>query len=309
MSKLLELNADNEEALLKVSKALSSPTRIAIVKLLYFNSYNIGEIAERLGIPASTAGVHVRALEEAGLINTEIQPGSHGSMKICSRKNDYISIRLVGLHQDIDQVFSISMPIGSFVDCNVSPTCGLCDENGIIGYEDRPHYFYDPKRLNAQLLWSSSGYVEYRFPFPLETDHEPKQLSLSFEACSEAPNFREDWPSDITIWINGFECATWCCPSDFGNRRGRLNPSWWYNGATQYGLLTTLEINADSTLLNGKIISNLAIDQLHLTNQPYISVRIGNKENADNIGGFNIFGRKFGDYEQDILLAVAYSQE
>ena len=99
MSKILELNADREEQLCEVAKALSIPTRIQILKLLYYNSYNIGEIAEQLHIPASTAALHIRTLESAGLINTEQQPGSRGSMKLCSRKNDFVSIRLVGTHQ------------------------------------------------------------------------------------------------------------------------------------------------------------------------------------------------------------------
>jgi predicted transcriptional regulator len=33
-----------------------------------------------------------------------------------------------------------------------------------------------------------------------------------------------------------------------------------------------------------------------------IPVRIGIKENASNIGGINLFGSKFGNYPQDIVL-------
>ena len=60
--------------------------------MLYFNSYNVIEIAEKLQIPPSSAALYVRSLEEAGLINTRVQRGSRGSMKICSRKNDSIHI-------------------------------------------------------------------------------------------------------------------------------------------------------------------------------------------------------------------------
>ena len=37
-----------------------------------------------------------------------------------------------------------------------------------------------------------------------------------------------------------------------------------------------------------------------------ITIRIGNKEDATNKGGFNLFGRSFGDYAQDIILTLVY---
>lgn len=306
MSKILNLNADNEEMLCNVSKALSSPDRIKILKLLYNNSYNIGEIAELLDIPASTAALHVRMLEGANLIHTEQQPGSRGSMKLCSRKNDFVNIRLYGVSTGIDQISTISMPIGAYMDCRVHPTCGLVDYNDHIGSEDRPSDFYLPARINAQLLWSSAGYVEYRFPYAIDPTIQLKQLLLTFEACSEAPNYRENWKSDITIWINGQDCGTWCCPGDFGARRGRLNPSWWENGATQYGLLTTVTITDKVTLINNEESSQVNLSKLSLTDNSFITVRIGNKENATYLGGFNLFGHQFGDYEQDINLSFIY---
>ena len=306
MSKILELNADNEEQLCNVSKALSSPDRIKILKLLYYNSYNIGEIAEHLSIPPSTAALHIRVLESADLIHTEQQPGCRGSMKLCSRKKDFVNIRLSALPAGVDQISTISMPIGAFTDCKISPTCGIVDANGHIGYEDRPSDFFLPARFNAQLLWSSSGYVEYKFPYTLADSVTPKQLLLTFEACSEAPNFREDWKSDITIWINGKECGTWHCPGDFGARRGRLNPTWWESGSTQYGLLTTVTVTEQNTLINNAISSNLCLSDLEIEKDDYITIRIGNKDDAEYIGGFNLFGQKFGDYEQDINLSFIF---
>lgn len=306
MAKILNLNADNEEMLCLVSKALSSPDRIKILKLLYYNSYNIGEIAELLKIPASTAALHIKTLENANLIHTEQQPGCRGSMKLCSRKNDFISIRLNGIPTDVDQVSTISMPVGAYTDCSIIPTCGLADAEGHIGFEDRVADFFLPSRLNAQLLWTSGGFVEYKFPYAIAADIKLKQLLLSFEACSEAPNYREDWKSDITIWINGQDCGTWYCPGDFGARRGKLNPGWWENGQTQYGLLTTLNITENKTFINNKESSSIGLKKLSLCDNSFITVRIGNKSNAKYPGGFNLFGHKFGDYEQDINLSFVY---
>jgi predicted transcriptional regulator len=70
---------------------------------------------------------------------------------------------------------------------------------------------------------------------------EATKLELSMEICSEAPEFALDWPSDITLWINGVE------------------------------------------------------------------VRLGVKADARNVGGLNLFGRKFGNYGQDILMRTKYA--
>ncbi|MHB8128797.1 MAG: ArsR/SmtB family transcription factor [Mobilitalea sp.] len=306
MAKEYELDADNEELLCDVGKALSSPMRIKILKLLYYNSFNIGEISEKLNIPPSSTGVHIKILESAGLINTELQPGSRGAMKLCSRKNDKITIRLKGNEKHINKIKSFSMPIGAYTDCRVEPTCGLAGLEGYIGLEDNPSVFFNPERMDAQIVWSSGGYLEYKFPNPLPDEIVPKRLTLSFESCSEAPNFREDWRSDITVRINQIHSGTWSCPGDFGSRRGRLNPEWWENGTTQHGILTTWEVTLDGTYINGDKTSDNKIEMLEIGKQPFITVRIGNEPGAEYAGGFNIFGDKFGDFEQNIVLTLEY---
>lgn len=305
MAKILELQADHEKELCLVGKALSSPTRIDIIKLITINSYNIGEIAEKLGIPASSAAMHVRVLESAGLINTEVQPGERGAMKLCSRKSDYITIRLVAEPQSYNETVREDMPIGAYTDCSVTPTCGLASDTGNVGREDKPNFFYSAERVEAQLLWFSTGYVEYRFPAP-EAGRKIKQLSLSMEICSEAPNFREDWKSDITLWLNGVDCGTWTSPGDFGARRGRLTPDWWPDGNTQYGLLTTWSLSEDASRINGQVVSQTGLANIPLTDAPYLTVRIGNKPGARYQGGVNLFGAKFGDYPQDIVMSIVY---
>ena len=92
---------------------------------------------------------------------------------------------------------------------------------------------------------------------------------------------RQDWKSDITVWINGHDCGTWQCPGDFGARRGRLNPPWWESGATQYGLLTTVTVTGTSTLINNEVSSSVRLSDLSLQDNCWITVRIGNKEDAE----------------------------
>lgn len=306
MANILELNLEDEEQLCSLGTALSSPARIQILKLLYHNSFNVAEIAEKLQIPASSAALYIRSLENAGLINTRLQPGSRGSMKICSRKNDQIIIKLTSDDPSVSKLSSVSMPVGCFTDCEVAPSCGLASEKAPIGFGDRPESFYLPERANAQILWTAAGYVEYKFPYQLPSTAVPNRLILTAELCSEALNYKEDWMSDITFWINDIECGTWRSPGDFGSRLGRLNPKWWGSGSTQYGKLVTLEISDDGCTINSVPTSHISLKDFTFTPQKPISVRIGNKPDAEFIGGFNLFGEKFGDHEQNIILSFAY---
>jgi predicted transcriptional regulator len=51
----------------------------------------------------------------------------------------------------------------------------------------------------------------------------------------------------------------------------------------------------------------VTIDQLELKNNDYITVRIGIAGDAENVGGITIFGEKYGDYEQNILMRLDYT--
>ncbi|MGM9972729.1 MAG: ArsR/SmtB family transcription factor [Clostridiaceae bacterium] len=306
MSKVLELDLDNQEKVCNVGKALSSPVRLDILKLLYYESLNIAEIAQRLNIAASSAALHIKILEKADLINTENQPGARGTMRLCSRKSDVFNLRLAGVSKDINEIVSVNMPIGAFTDCKIVPTCGYADRDGNIISEDKSTGFFSPERINAQILWSSGGYVEYKFPNIIPNKAVPQRISISLELCSEAPNYRDDWTSDISLWINGHNCGTWRSPGDFGGRRGRLNPPLWPAGCSQYGLLTTWEVRSDGAYINEKKVISTNLAKLNLLEGDYITVRIGNDEGAGLMGGFNIFGEAFGDYSQDIILSVEY---
>lgn len=304
MPKEIELNIEREEELYTITKALASPIRINIIKLLNKNPLNVIEISEHLNLPPSTAGVNVRILEEAGLIHTELQPGTRGSMKVCSRRWDMVKIILENRSIFSDKSYYIDMPIGNYVDCEVSPTCGLVSQTGFIDEEDIPNGFYNPNRIHAQLLWFHKGYVEYRFPNTVLREMKAKFIELSLELCSEAPNYKNNWPSDITMWINGHNCGTWTSPGDFGDRRGRLNPDWWPMGTTQYGILKRWSVGKEGSFIDEVKVSDINIDDLGLEKNNYITVRIGIMDNAKNIGGVNIFGEKFGDYAQNIVMRI-----
>jgi predicted transcriptional regulator len=306
MGKKLEIDLEDEELLCNLGVAFSSPVRIQILKLLYFNSFNVGEIAKKLQIPASSAALYIRSLEAAGLINTQVKKGSRGAMKICSWRYDLINLRLTADNPDVERASTVSMPVGHYTDCKVFPSCGLASATAPIGYDDDLQSFYLPEHTQAQILWSAAGYVEYKFPFQVTEDKEVKRMILTFEACSEALNFNEDWPSDITVWIDGVECGTWRCPGDFGSRRGRLSPEWWSSGSSQYGKLVRVEISEDGCAINEENVPGITMKDFHFSPEKPVIVRIGNKEDAEFAGGFNLYGAHFGDYEQDIVLSFFY---
>ena len=306
MAKVKDYDMEEMEELCDLGKALSSPIRLRILQLLYEESLIIGEIARKLELPASSTAFHLKILEQAGLIRMEEQPGTRGNTRLCTRKVDHVAINLVKKNTNVDEVFSTEMPIGAYTSCQITPTCGLYGVDGCIGNEDMEYCFYYPERMKAGMLWSSSGYVEYKFANGVPRNCKPKKVSVSMEICSEAPGYRENWKSDITVWINGMDCGTWTCPGDFGARRGRLNPPGWPDGSTQYGLQMVWEVSKEGTFINGNKVLDITVEELAVMEQAYVSVRIGNKPDAHYVGGFNIFGKHFGDYNQDIILTIEY---
>lgn len=302
--KNLDLTLDESERLYEVSRALSSHVRIRIMQLLCENSMNVVELAQKLGEPVSTVSNNVMILEQADLIRTERQSGVRGVMKLCSRKKDRVNIRLDKRNQRGMQSFFQVMPIGYYSDCRIEPVCGLVSDKAIIGSQDDPAVFFDPEHYTAQLLWLQQGYVEYRFSTRDLREGALKCLEVSFEACSEAPNYRKDWPSDITVWINDVELGTWHCPGDFGGRQGRNSPDWWPLSSTQYGMLKRWRVSEEGCELDEGYLSDVTLSQLHLQDQPYISLKIGIKPDAKQQGGMNLFGEGFGDYDQPIVLRL-----
>lgn len=302
----VKMNLDNSLQLANVAKALSSETRIEILKQLRFRDLNVNEIAELLDIPPSSSAAHVKVLEESGMIKTTLLPGIRGSMKVCHIVLDHIYVEMntaKNLEQDEE---IIKMPIGSYVDYKILPTCGIVSSKGPIGPEDEPRCFYLPERIDAQLIWLGHGYIEYRFPTSLMSRKEVLRLEISMEICSEDHEYNMDYPSDITLWVNALEAGTWTSQSDYGGRRGKLNPDWWPDKNTQYGVLKTWKLTEQGCFLEEEKVSDRQLKEFLFKQQDYVSVRIGIKEDAKNKGGLNIFGEGFGDFAQNIVMKIVF---
>lgn len=305
MLKISHYNFKNENELLEIARAISSPNRLDILKALNTKSMNIKQLSELLNQPVSSTSMNVDILERCGLVKTERQFSQFGKVRLCSRSCDSISIDL----QNDDSVkaneIEISLPIGSYFDCNIKPDCGIASLTGNLGIDNENKCFYLPERHTAQLIWFSKGYLEYRIP-KSAIPPNAKRMEISFEICSEAPFYRNDYKSDITLWLNDVEIGTYTSPGDFGDRRGRLNPDWWSDSMTQYGMLVTWRITEKDCKLGAEEINVRNFNDFDIFSRDYVSIKIGVKEDAKYQGGINLFGKGFGDHAQDILVKFSW---
>ncbi len=307
---MLELSIKEADKLRKVAHALSSDVRLKIINLLNVGNMNIHQLAETLEIPVSTAASHVKVLEQSALIQTELRPARRGAMKVCTRNFDDIHIQLNNKDSFFNESksYELEMPIGQYTDFQVAPTCGMANQDKILIPEDEPVHFYSPERSKAQLIWTRKGYFEYKFPIVIPYKADVNALQISMEICSEAPNHDHNWPSDITVWLNGVDIGTWTSPGDYGDRPGKLNPSYWTETTgTQYGTLKTWKVTKKHTMIDDFQLSNCTINNLKLLENEFLSMKVGIKEDAVHKGGINLFGKEFGDYSQDIKLKIDFT--
>jgi predicted transcriptional regulator len=301
------LIVDGESSLILL-QALSSETRLLMLSLLSHRTMNVSALTEAIGLPHSTVNFNLKQLEQAGLVSIQYMPGTRGQQKLISKRYDEVLVKLPGVEIDAAKdTVEVSMPVGNYKRVEVKPTCGLASDTKYIGMIDDPRSFFEPEHVFAQILWFKQGFVEYAFPNNLPHGAEATELELSMEICSEAPEYALDWPSDITLWINGVEVGMWTSPADFGGERGRHTPEWWSVDQTNFGLLKRWRVTTDGAFIDGEKLSKVTLEDLNLTEAHHVEVRLGVKADARNVGGLNLFGRKFGNYGQDILMRTKYA--
>ncbi|BDP43723.1 transcriptional regulator (plasmid) [Deinococcus aetherius] len=302
------LVVENDEAI-AVLRALASDTRVLILSLLTYESTNVATLAAALDIPLSTLNFNVRQLQEAGLIDVAYEPGTRGTQKLLRKRYDEVTVRLPGVtvQSAADGLVELALPVGAYRGAEVRPSCGLLSDTRFIGVNDDPRSFQEAERAFAQLLWFQQGYVEYAFHKNVPFGATLTELEFSAELCSEAPDYNLDWPSDITLSVNGVDVGTWTSPADYGGRRGHLTPPWWPPDQTMYGELKTWTVTPGGTLLDGAPCSAVTLADLNLAAASHIAVRLGVKSDARHVGGLNLFGGRCGDHPQDLLLRLRYT--
>ncbi len=294
---------------LNALKGLASETRVSILSLIQQGPKNVHEISQLLSLPQSTVATNVMTLERAGLIRTESVKGRKGTQKICHPIYSEMVVKLTEDARNVknDDTIEVEMPIGLYTRYRVSPPCGLCSTEGIIGYLDVPGDFLDPNRMKAGLVWFEKGFLEYKFPNNGLYKNKPlASLEISMELSSEVPGTDPNWLSDITMWINEVEIGHWISPGDFGDRRGRFTPKWWKLEGSQYGLMKNWRVNGSGSFVDGTRISDVTLEDLEIQAHHSITIAVGVKDDAEHVGGINIFGRGFGNYDQDIMMRLSF---
>ncbi len=288
-------------------KSLASEVRIRILDLLSRKGpRNVNQVAEDLGLPQSTISANIQILVDAGLIRTKSERARKGSQKVCysTFSELLIAFKDRGPAQDRETI-EVAMPLGLYTRCEVTAPCGLCSKEGVIGLLDVPDTFLDPDRMRAGLLWFTRGFVEYQFPNNATLAKAAVgALELSLELSSEVPGTSKNWPSDITIAINGREIDTWTSPADYGDKRGKYTPDWWKLAGSQYGEQKNWRVTAEGTYRDGVKVSACTLADLKLDSHRSIRMRIGVKDDARHPGGINIFGSGFGNHSKDIVLRL-----
>ncbi|WNS46758.1 winged helix-turn-helix transcriptional regulator [Paenibacillus sp. MMS20-IR301] len=289
-----------------IFKALSSEIRIQILELLATNqALNLNEIAKKLNLSNGAITMHIKKLEESGLIEINTSVGKHGIQKVCYLNKDKLMVDLRS--KDVDNLYEVEIQVGHYSNYQAVPTCGLATKDSIIGDFDEPRYFADPQRIDSEIIWMAEGFLEYRIPNYLKANQTFREIQFSMEIGSEAPGFSDNYPSDLYFYVNGIEIGSWTSPGDFGDARGTFNPDWWPPHLNQYGMLKLIRINNEGSFIDGCRISDITLDDIKLDYKSELTFRIAVTDKPFNKRGLTIYGKHFGNYSQDLLARVLYN--
>ncbi len=305
---ILSIDNDAEHKLIaEISRALSVPERITILKSILRSNKNLSMLSEELDMPISSVARHVDILTDAGLIYTSYQPGPKGHTKYCSQAvlSFTVSLESCADEKDAKPEYAVEMPLGMFSHCHIKAPCGMTGAEGEIAGFDNPNVFFSPVRLQAECIWFDGGFISYNFPTDFPRTQKFSEITFSFEICSETIYYNNNWPSDITVRINDVETVTFTSPGDFGGRRGKYTPLYWPVTSTQFGLLKKISVNEEGVFVDNSFVSDkVRFADLKIYNGSAIKLDIGIKEDAKHKGGINLFGKNFGDYPQSIMMTL-----
>ncbi|WP_405141934.1 ArsR family transcriptional regulator [Paenibacillus sp. FSL H7-0942] len=297
------IKANGEPQFLPLYEALASEVRWRIMDMIADREMNVKDIAAVLELSPSIVTMHIRKLEDAGLIGSRRVRINGGTHKLCYLKQNQIEIELPSASQT-SRTREQTIAVGHYTAFDIHPTCGLGTLEKEIGVWDDPRYFLDPERVHAAILWFGKGYVEYKTPNFVLPDQTTDAIEISMELASEAPGLRDHWPSDIRFTFNGVSLGTWTSPADFGRAaRGKYTPEWWHRNVNQYGLLKTIRIDGSGTYMDGEWMSDITLADVKLS-EPFWTLRFTVDEESSNVGGLTIYGAGFGNHDQDIVIRV-----
>jgi predicted transcriptional regulator len=282
-------------------EALASPVRIRVIHYLSQKDANIKELAKAAGVSSAIMTSHIKKLEEVGIVKS-LHSGRTG--KLCSLHNTNFSLKFPTFGRDSQYSYDVSIPVGHYTAAEVEATCGISDQYQVIYVSDDPRALFDVRRFDAQIVWFAKGYVEYTVPNYVTPPQTMASLEITAELSSEYPHFRDDWQSDIDLYLNGEHVCMWTSPGDFGKRRGRLTPAWW--SSNQYGLLKSFRINNEGVFIDEEAVSDKTLKDFHVE-RCQLRVRFAVSERNRRAGGLTIYGKMFGNHAQDINVRIGYN--
>lgn len=294
-----------EEARL-VFEALSSTTRMKIIELLQqTKSMNMDTLAKTLELTNGALTAHIKKLSECGLVKVKLHTVGHGTQKLCSLGEsklviDLLDKTLLGKYEQLE------LNIGQYSHCKINATCGICDKNQPLFEFDVPNYFQYPERFQAELMWYSDGFVTYTFPNPLKDGQKLKELQLSLEVSGEGPGLARNFPTDIDFYNHNRLLGRYTVSGELDEHKGKFTPDWWYYG--QYGEPVTISITETGTCINGLDASDYKISDVmqDAKEDGFVRFKISCEDHAATKGGITLFGKRFGDFPQGIVMKVFY---
>ncbi|WP_304684623.1 hypothetical protein [Ileibacterium valens] len=162
-----------------------------------------------------------------------------------------------------------------------------------------------PNRYGLSLIWFTKGWLEYPIPLFDVDISTLEAIEISMEICAEISGYNNHFQSDLTFSLNGIEAGTWTSPGDYGDRKGKFTPAWWTLG-TEYGDHKILRFCQDGVFMDNEKLSDKSLFEfLAASRDPeMIRLRIECREDAVHPGGLNLFGRHFGDYDQNMIVRL-----
>lgn len=130
-------------------------------------------------------------------------------------------------------------------------------------------------------------------------------IEISLEIPSEFPVSNDNWPSNISFTLNGNFIGKWTSLGNYSDMRGVKNPNWWSRKNSQYGLLKNIRIFKNETLIDSEKLSDAKLSDFDFSD-PLFSLKISVNKDAENIGGVTLFGKEFGNHDQNINFRIYY---
>lgn len=302
--RLLINDKTNMSKIVKIGSALSSEIRLKMLLLLYNSPRTIVDISNTLGLKNSTTIFHLDNLVKSDLVLVKTLPAKKGKVQLFTLNFTNLNISINTNKEIKPDDYIESMPIGMYIDAEFDSYFGLTTDSELYRIDIKDAF--NEVRKNAQMLWFDGGFLKYKFSNLFLKNGTPTSISFSMELCSETQYYNNDYKSDIYIDVNGIQLGYFLSPGDFGGKRGIHTPQWWPTSKTQYGILVNVEINNNGTFINGTKTSKITIEDLFLQEHNYTELKIYTLRSSEHYGGISLFGRKFGNYPQDIIFTVKY---